>query len=59
MDSTDTTFHLSQPPELFARADQEPVADEFGESIIMTTLGSVVNWGRKVGSPGTELEFAL
>ena len=44
---TDTDFHLSQPPELFARADQEPVADEFGESIIMTTLGRVVNWGRK------------
>jgi NADH-quinone oxidoreductase subunit B len=47
VDSTDTTFHLSQPPELFARADQEPAAEEFGESIIMTTLGSVVNWGRK------------
>jgi hypothetical protein len=43
VDLTDTDFHLSQPPELFARADQEPVADEFGESIIMTTLGSVVN----------------
>jgi NADH-quinone oxidoreductase subunit B len=41
------TFHLSQPPELFARIDQEDVADEFGESIVMTTLGSVVNWGRK------------
>jgi NADH-quinone oxidoreductase subunit B len=47
VDSTDTKFHLSQPPELFARADQEPAAEEFGESIIMTTLGSVVNWGRK------------
>jgi NADH-quinone oxidoreductase subunit B len=47
VDLTDTDFHLSQPPELFARADQEPEADEFGESIIMTTLGDVVNWGRK------------
>ena len=43
----DTTFHLSQPPELFARIDQEPEVDEFGESIVMTTIGSVVNWGRK------------
>ena len=41
------TFHLSQPPELFARIDQEDIADEFGESIVMTTIGSVVNWGRK------------
>ena len=47
MDLTDTKFHLRQPPELFARIDQEPEADEFGESIVMTTLGSVVNWGRK------------
>ena len=47
MDLTDTTFHLSQPPELFARADQEPEPEEFAESIVMTTLGSVVNWGRK------------
>jgi NADH-quinone oxidoreductase subunit B len=44
---TDTNFHLSQPPELFARADQEPEAEEFSESFVMTTLGSVVNWGRK------------
>ena len=47
MDAADTKFHLSQPPELFARIDQEPEPDEFGESIVMTTLGSVVNWGRK------------
>jgi NADH-quinone oxidoreductase subunit B len=47
VDLTDTDFHLSQPPELFARIDQEPEADEFGESIVMTTIGSVVNWGRK------------
>jgi NADH-quinone oxidoreductase subunit B len=47
VDVADTKFHLSQPPELFARIDQEDVADEFGESFVMTTLGSVVNWGRK------------
>ena len=43
----DPTFHLSQPPELFARIDDEPVPEEFAESIVMTTLGNVVNWGRK------------
>jgi len=40
-------FRLSQPPELFARVDEEPSADEFGESIITTTLDKAVNWARK------------
>ncbi len=40
-------FRLSQPPELFARIDQEPDPDEFGENLILTTLGAAVNWGRK------------
>ena len=40
-------FRLSQPPELFARIDEEPSADEFGESIITTTLDKAVNWARK------------
>ena len=40
-------FHLSQPPELFARIDQEPEPDEFGENLILTTVGKAVNWGRK------------
>jgi len=43
----ETTFHLSQPPELFARIDQEPEADELGESVITTTLDKAINWGRK------------
>ena len=47
MDATDVKFHLSQPPELFARIDDEPLPEEFAESIVMTTIGSVVNWGRK------------
>jgi len=47
VDAVDPKFHLSQPPELFARIDQEDIPDEFGESIVMTTIGSVVNWGRK------------
>jgi NADH-quinone oxidoreductase subunit B len=47
VDAAEPKFHLSQPPELFARIDEEEIADEFGESIVMTTLGSVVNWGRK------------
>ena len=43
----DATFHLSQPPELFARIDQEPEVDPFGESLIMTTVDKAINWGRK------------
>ena len=43
----DTKFHLSQPPELFARVDQEPMADEFGESIVTTTVSMAINWARK------------
>jgi NADH-quinone oxidoreductase subunit B len=40
-------FHLSQPPELFARIDQEAEADEFGESIVTTTVSMAINWARK------------
>ena len=47
MDAAEPKFHLSQPPELFARIDQEDIPDEFGESLVMTTIDSVVNWGRK------------
>ena len=47
MDADQAKFHLSQPPELFARIDQEPVPDEFGESVVLTTLGKAVNWARK------------
>ncbi len=47
MDADQTKFQLSQPPELFARVDEEPVPDEFGESIVMTTLGKAINWARK------------
>src|SRR5580704_7602756 len=44
----DTTFHLSQPPELFARVDREPEADDLlGESVLTTTLDKLINWGRK------------
>ena len=43
----ETTFHLSQPPELFARIDQEPEEDELGETVITTTLDKAINWGRK------------
>jgi NADH-quinone oxidoreductase subunit B len=47
VDAPDTKFHLSQPPELFARVDQEPVADEYGESIVTTTVSMAINWARK------------
>src|SRR5262249_57892537 len=40
-------FQLSQPPELFERIDTEPEPDEYGESIIMTTLDKAINWARK------------
>jgi NADH-quinone oxidoreductase subunit B len=42
-------FQLSQPPELFARVDQEIEidADELGESIITTTVGKAISWARK------------
>jgi NADH-quinone oxidoreductase subunit B len=44
----DTTFRLSQPPELFARADQEPELDDaLGEVLLTTTLDKLINWGRK------------
>ena len=43
----DSKFHLSQPPELFARIDQEPELEELGESVVLTTIGKAISWGRK------------
>jgi len=43
----DPKFHLSQPPELFARIDQEPELEELGDSIVLTTIGKAISWGRK------------
>jgi NADH-quinone oxidoreductase subunit B len=43
----DTTFHVSQPPELFARQDQEADQDLLGESLITTTIDKAINWARK------------
>ena len=41
-------FQLSQPPALFARVDDEPEPlDEFGQSILTTSLDKVINWARK------------
>jgi NADH-quinone oxidoreductase subunit B len=40
------TFEISQPPELFARMDQDEGA-EFRESIITTTLDNALNWAHK------------
>jgi NADH-quinone oxidoreductase subunit B len=42
----DHKLHLSQPAELFARVDNE-AGQEFGDSILMTTLDSAINWARK------------
>ena len=44
----DPKFQLSQPAALFARVDQEIVADDdYGESIITTTIDKAINWARK------------
>ena len=43
----DPKFQLSQPPELFARADQEIVPDDLDESIVTTTIDKAINWARK------------
>jgi NADH-quinone oxidoreductase subunit B len=43
----ETRFHLSQPPELFARIDEEPEPEEFGQLFVTTTLDKAVNWARK------------
>jgi len=37
---------LSQPPELFGRIDNEAPSD-LADSILLTTVDSVINWGRK------------
>jgi NADH-quinone oxidoreductase subunit B len=44
----DPKFQLSQPPELFARVDDlDALADEYGESIVTTTIDKAINWARK------------
>jgi NADH-quinone oxidoreductase subunit B len=42
----DTKFHLSLPPELFARIDEEGT-DDVAQGIVLTTLDKAVNWARK------------
>ena len=39
-------FEISQPPELFARMDQDEGA-EFRETVFTTTLDNALNWARK------------
>ncbi len=43
----DPKFQLSQPPELFARVDAEPLPEEYDESILTTTVDKAINWARK------------
>jgi NADH-quinone oxidoreductase subunit B len=40
-------FDISQPPELFARIDQQDDTDLIKESVITTTLDNALNWARK------------
>ena len=42
----DNKFHLSLPPELFARIDNEDAGDP-SQGIVLTTLDKAVNWARK------------
>jgi NADH-quinone oxidoreductase subunit B len=42
----DHQIHLSQPAELYARIDQE-AGQEFGDSLVLTTLDKAINWARK------------
>ena len=39
-------IQLDQPKELFGRIDDESIHD-FGDSFLLTTVDSVINWGRK------------
>jgi NADH-quinone oxidoreductase subunit B len=42
----DHRIQLSQPAELFARIDNDP-AQDFGDSVLFTTLDKAINWARK------------
>lgn len=42
----DHKLHLSQPADLFARIDNE-TGQDFGDSVLLTTVDSVINWARK------------
>jgi NADH-quinone oxidoreductase subunit B len=42
----DNKLHLSQPPDLFSRIDNVE-ADEFGDSVVLTTVDKAINWARK------------
>ncbi|MEO5922730.1 MAG: NADH-quinone oxidoreductase subunit B, partial [Bryobacteraceae bacterium] len=32
---------------MFARVDDEPEIDEYGDSVLTTSLDKLINWGRK------------
>jgi NADH-quinone oxidoreductase subunit B len=42
----DNKLHLSQPPDLFSRIDNVE-AEEFGDSVVLTTVDKAINWARK------------
>jgi NADH-quinone oxidoreductase subunit B len=44
--SMETRMQLNYPKELFGRIDDESV-HEFSDSFLLTTVDSVINWGRK------------
>jgi NADH-quinone oxidoreductase subunit B len=42
----DHNLHLSQPPDLFERSDNE-YGTQFGDSLLLTTADKAINWARK------------
>src|SRR5918998_6229703 len=42
----DHQIHLSQPADLFSRIDTE-ASQEFGDSLLLTTVDKAINWARK------------
>ncbi len=47
IEDKDHLLQASQPPELYARIDSEPVPELGGEGLLLTTVGSAINWARK------------
>src|SRR6266478_3912127 len=44
--SIENKIQLSQPVEVFGRIDNES-AQDLGDSVLLTTVDSLINWGRK------------
>ena len=47
IEDKDHLLQASQPPGLYARSDSEPGPELGGEGLLLTTVGSTINWARK------------